>query len=169
MKSILALFCMISMGVVCVAHSDERIGAVLKEYGLYMSAATEKLVQPDAPDQYVLRGTEEQTLLVLTNVVPARIGVTFGFKYALTNAFKAEGIKLKIVYMFPKMTNPISGRTVTRHEGIINVEEGVEAYVLYKLEQEWECVPGEWMLAVFDGDNRLVNKRFLMIPDDAVH
>jgi len=141
--------------------------ATMLEYGIYAQAKQERIPYPDAPAGYVLKGFTE-TLTSQTNVIPAKAGIKFGFRYSLKPQGQAEQARIKIVYLFPKMTNPKTGKSFTRHEGHVIYSFGAPAtYVIYNLEEEWEAVPGTWTLQIWEDGERLVEKKFELVKPES--
>lgn len=143
------------------AQSVEK--ATMLEFGIYGPAKQERILDPNTPGGYILKGFTE-SLASQTNRVPTTIGTKFGFRYSLKPKAGAKHARLAIVYVFPKMTNPETGKSFTRHVGRVLYKFGAPAtYVIYNLEEEWEGVPGKWTLQIWEGKTKLIEKEFELV------
>jgi len=147
------------------AQSVEK--ATMLEFGIYDPAKQERIPDASAPGGYILKGFTE-TLVSKTNSVPATVGTKFGFRYTLKPKAGAELARLTIVYVFPEMTNPETGKGFTRHVGRVLYKFGAPApYVIYNLEEEWEAVPGKWTLQIWEGKTKVIEKEFTLVKPDS--
>jgi len=162
MKRIITVLTLICLAPTLVVAQDVKKANML-EFGIYGPSKQERIPDPGAPGGYILKGFTE-TLVSETNRVPATVGTKFGFRYVLEPNAGAKHAQLTIVYSFPEMTNPESGESFTHHVGHVQYTFGAPAtYVIYDLEEDWEAIPGRWVLQIWEGKTKLLEKEFELV------
>ena len=94
--------------------------------------------------------------------VPAQIGVTFGFRYRIVGKPEGATIPLKkvIIYPAPGLQTPSSSSRVRKAEFKHEAKIGETNTELYTLEDQFELVPGTWMLEMWLGNRKLASQPF---------
>jgi len=94
--------------------------------------------------------------------VPAQIGVTFGFRYKVVGRPVGATVNLKKVITFPSPGLQTTGSStpVTKAEFEVEAKIGETNSELYTLEDNFELVPGTWVLEMWDGGRKLVSQSF---------
>ena len=95
--------------------------------------------------------------------VPAQIGVTFGFRYRIVGKPEGASVPLKevIIYPPPGIQTPTSSSRVRKMEFKLEARIGETANTeLYTLEDNFELVPGTWMLETWLGNRKLASQPF---------
>ena len=94
--------------------------------------------------------------------VPAQIGVTFGFRYRVVGKPEGASIPLKkvIIYPAPGLQTPASSSSVRKAEFELEARIGETNTELYTLEDQFELVPGTWVLEMWLGNRKLASQPF---------
>jgi hypothetical protein len=159
---LLAAFCAVS-----IAWAAGAQGAEIAWTGLFRASVVGTLEQPDTAIGRTnqLSGVEK---LETTTTVPARLGVSFGLEYRLTGEREGDAATIQIVVVPPKagLLNPATGKRVHRESwrpSIVLV--GAATIVGYKLEHDWEVVPGLWRFQIWQAGRKLAEQSFCLVPE----
>jgi len=94
--------------------------------------------------------------------VPAQLGVTFGFRYRIVG--KPEGatisVKKVIIYPAPGLQPPSPSSRVPKAVFEYEASIGETNTELYTLEDQFELVPGTWVLEMWLGNRKLASQPF---------
>ena len=133
----------------------------LAQYGLYRG---------DRAGEIADAGTTTGTTTMLSNVafyeatsrVPACRGVGFGVVYRPLGKPDGAGAALRVVWRLPEpgLRNPDNGITYRQSVSILVAPLGQARLRGYSFDHDWELVPGEWILEIWDGDRRLLAQTF---------
>ena len=142
-------------------------GAEIQWAGLFRASVVGTTEQPDTAMGRTnqLSGVEK---LEATTTVPARLGVSFGLEYRLTGEREGDAATIQIVEVPPKagLLNPATQKRVHRESwrpSIVLV--GATAIVGYKLEHDWEVVPGLWRFEIWQAGHKLAQQSFCLVPE----
>jgi hypothetical protein len=94
--------------------------------------------------------------------VPAQIGATFGFRYRIVGKPEGAIIPLKkvIIYPAPGLQTQTSSSRVRKVEFKHEARIGETNTELYTLEDQFELVPGTWVLEMWLGSRKLAGQPF---------
>ena len=94
--------------------------------------------------------------------VRAQVGVTFGFRYRVIGKPNGETVTLKKIITFPSpgLQTPASSNPVTKAEFEVEAQIGEMNSELYTLEDNFELVPGTWLLEMWLGNRKLLAQSF---------
>jgi hypothetical protein len=159
---LLAVFCTAS-GVVAAGAQ----GAEIAWAGLFRADVVGTTEQPDTAIGRTnqLAGVKK---LQSTTIVPARLGVSFGLEYRLTGDRDGDLATIKIVVVPPKagLLNPATAKRVHRETWRPStVVVGAPTLIGYKLEHDWEVVPGLWRFEIWQGARKLAEQSFCLVPE----
>jgi len=148
-------------------HAQDAIpvitGADILDHGIYSTTLVSTVKNPDSPTSQVL--TQTTKLISATQMIPAKIGTTFGFHFIIHGNPKGVRANLRAVFLFPPMTNATTGQAYTRFEANITAPlEDNNAAMYYDLTHTWEVVPGKWTFQIFDHDKKLLEEEFTLVP-----
>ena len=115
------------------------------DFGIYETVSTGRTIKTERVAAGVIEPTTSEKLIQQTEIIEARIGLSYGFRFIIKGHPKGEKIALSCDAIHPAMTNPQTGKTFT--------EETFDHYFIigkinrhsFKIEEEWELVPGEWL------------------------
>lgn len=102
-----------------------------------------------------------------TDVVPAKVGIQFGFRYVVIGEPAGASVYLSVTTRFPPqgMRDPARGRTLYRLDEPVYAKLGQPLVSGYKFDQSWEAVPGEWTFEIWDGRRKLAEQRFTVVRE----
>jgi hypothetical protein len=129
------------------------------EYGIYepMRGMLPKGVPPYSVD--------DKQLVGVTNVIPAQLGIEFGFRYRIVGHPKGAPIAVKTVILFPSagVVSPTEG--LLHSSSLLKPERiGQLKIVVYKIEKPWELVPGIWTIQLWVGSQKFAEQAFNVMP-----
>jgi len=130
----------------------------IMEFGIY--AIDREISVRDA--QGISLGTATNVQHTATQrIVPAEIGTTFGFRYRVVGKPEDATVPLKntIVFPSPGLQMPSSSR-VRKAEFEFQARIGETNTELYTLEDDFELIPGTWVLEIWLGNRKLASQPF---------
>jgi len=159
----LALACLAILAGLQAAAAQSDVSARIEWYGVHDVKSVEVIDDPASP-------TERRVTLTPiapksnTDRIPGRQGIRFGFSYVLTGKNRGQEVIIRRVYRFPGDGMPNS-RTGTKVENYSDVEtrrvgESVFMGWSFKDAPPDRIITGDWVLEVWTGDRKLVEKRF---------
>jgi len=95
-----------------------------------------------------------------TDRIPAKLGVTFGYKFEVTGTPQNAYTELLCESVYPRLMAPDKNELIHDYHYSTLVEIGPNNFALYQFEENWELAPGKWTLSIKDGDQVLVQKSF---------
>ena len=100
--------------------------------------------------------------------IPAQIGTSFGFRSKIIGEPVGATVTLRKVIVFPAPgLQPTPGKRVTRDESTIEATIGETRADLYTLEDNFELVPGTWVVELWFGGRKLATESFTLEKTDA--
>ncbi len=174
MRAIAAICVLIASLSAAHAQAVQRID--ITEYGIYATETASSVAEPGTASGRIDMVANTK-LVQSTTVVPARVGVEFGFRYKIvgqaTTALAGQNNATLAGQADPKVTlkyvthipPPGIRNPTTRNVTLTNIfyqdhKVGEELYRLYRLTDSWEVVPGIWTLEIWQGDRQLVSQGF---------
>jgi hypothetical protein len=126
--------------------------------GIFGCESGQQMPSKDSPVGYTSQLNNIRFLEQTTNV-PAKLGTTFGFSYYVPSSF-TNAVR-KTVWTFPSMKNPNTGKEYSQieHNSHFDSKPGVYS-MLYKFEENFEIVSGQWNFELFANDKLVVEKTF---------
>jgi Domain of unknown function (DUF3859) len=106
--------------------------------------------------------------LQTTTTVPARRGVSFGLEYSLSGPAGGSLATIHIAVVPPKagLLNPATQRRLYRETWRpSSVVVGSPTVVGYSLEHDWEVVPGLWKFEIWQGNRKIGEQTFCLVPE----
>ncbi|CAN5701311.1 hypothetical protein BH09VER1_BH09VER1_05300 [soil metagenome] len=104
--------------------------------------------------------SSRHTVINTTDLVAAKLGVTFGINFSLGGLPAGTPITTVIRIQHPPITNPATGRTVHVAEDTQQNRSGSSTYSAFIFENDWEIAPGPWTFQVFTNGQRILEKTF---------
>jgi hypothetical protein len=142
--------------LVLLAASAPACGQIV-DYGMY--AVTAKACHPTGALLYC--EIADATHLVTATNIPGKLGVTFGFNYALDSG----GTPVRLVVIFPPagLHNP---RFPVAHDFKTDQTCSGQCFSCYSFQFPWEIVPGIWTFQVWANGQVVAQKQFnVYLPD----
>ena len=160
MKLIHILSSLFLLSVVVIA--EEQIKIEITEYGIYSRSERTSTPDASAPTGQVFMGGKV-TLKKQTDIIPAVLGGKFGFEFSVIGTHE-KPIPLTVVYHFPKMTDPKTLRDFSHYKANIKTRPNEPLpRMLWDFTESWELVPGEWIFQIYQGNNKLIEKKFTVV------
>lgn len=95
--------------------------------------------------------------------IMAQPGRSFGFRFRVTDP-GLVGKRLTLRTIFPRLTNPKTGRTATSQDRtFIAQSTQITYYDGYRFDYRWEMAEGIWRFQLLDGARVLSEQRFQII------
>jgi len=102
-------------------------------------------------------------LVEATNVIPGRIGTSFGFKFAATG-FPMDGfIPITIRIIHPPTIRPVSGRATTVEQWQVPMEFLRRYTAMWSFREAWEIAPGTWTMQALYQGKVLAERHFTVV------
>ena len=165
-KAIIALVCLPAL-TTSGQDRPKDVRIVVLHRGIYESVETSKV-----PDSHIATGTrglvKDIKLVKETTHVPAVIGAEFGFEYEIDGAEEGQTVKIERVDIFPGdgLHNPNASGPRKSERITIESAVGNTSHVLYRLDHDWEVVPGNWVLQLWHGGKKLAEVSFTLVKAD---
>lgn len=96
---------------------------------------------------------------ITTRVVPAKTGISFGVKFTLLPG--AGDRDVTVIVTHP----PMGPEGITRETWVAPLAEGRNSLNLFTFEYPYELVTGEWIMAIEEGGERLMEQRFEVVSE----
>ncbi len=131
-------------------------------YGIYRLGDRRKVDAAETPaGKFTI--TSSSTLETATDVICARLGVSFGLEFRVIGAPEGRMVELEWVTHFPEpgLVNP-SGKhsRLSRFRRTTGIGRTQRRF--YTFDDGWEIVPGQWVLEFRHNGRTLGSKRFLI-------
>lgn len=153
------------VGACCAAAAQTaKVDRIQIDGAGITEVASEKRVQDrDAASGHRIE-TKGVRLKEATTRIPAIFGTRFGMIYSVVGHPRDAIVSFKRVTIFPQvgLLNPSTGQRTYRQEAMFQDRIGVQSYRGYYLNNEWEVVPGEWVIQVWDGNRMLAEQKFTL-------
>jgi Domain of unknown function (DUF3859) len=161
-----ALF-LVACSAAARAQAPDAQQAEIQWAGVFRARVVGTIEQPDTAIGRTnqLAGIEK---LQTTTTVPARLGVSFGLEYRLSAVGGAGAATIQVVIIPPKagLLNPANPRRIFRETWRpSSVPIGAPTLIGYRLEHDWEIVPGLWRFEIWHGERKLGEQSFCLVPD----
>ena len=106
---------------------------------------------------------DSSRLVEATNVIPGRLGTSFGFKFAATGFPMNEFIPITIRILHPPTTRPGSGRSTTVEQWQVPMAFFRRYTAMWSFREAWEIAPGSWTMQALYQGKVLAEKHFTVI------
>jgi hypothetical protein len=108
--------------------------------------------------------------LETTTTIRAKLGVSFGFEYALLGEPAGGQAPIEIVVILPDpgFLNPADGKRTRRERWRPSPSTlGGATIVGYQFEKDWEIIPGRWTFQIWQSDRKLGEQSFCVVVEEA--
>jgi hypothetical protein len=132
-----------------------RVRAQVLDSGIYRLEHSAGLVEQSTVSSEYLQPAQTAVLLSSTNVIPATVGTTFGFRFVLQGEPQDGPIDVEIVVRHPAFVKPDG--TVTEDVDRVpwQYSLGKEVGYTYTFDREWEAAAGEWSFEIWHSGQKL--------------
>ncbi len=167
MKKLYSLFCL--MCACCVFASVSGIQGKVTSFGIFRFTGQDEVIKTPETSSGVTRAVSGTRILVsATNVIPAKIGLRFGFTYEISNVPASDGpTTITKVVRHPRITKPdgtkIDGFTFAEPQ---YVQGGrVFGYTGYGFDHDYELVVGDWEFELQYSGKIICTQKFVVVKD----
>ena len=137
----------------------------ITDFGTYKVEPGNKRKNAEGLKTMVTPGVEH---LETTTTIPARIGISFGVRYKVVGEPDNAEVTLRKVISFPPPgLQPSRGKIMPQSESKVETMIGETVADLYTLEDNFELVPGVWIVELWDGERRLLVQSFVLEKPEA--
>lgn len=140
----------------------ERVNIV--EAGIFQGRTTRSTIAPGSPTG-TNEGVADVRLVDASLRVPGKVGVLFGVRFQVSGAPAGASVGLREVWRLPLpgARNPANGRVFLESTYDFRATIGQIAFRGYGFDHDWEIVPGEWMIEIWDGVRKMAMHRFTVV------
>jgi len=135
------------------------------DYGIYEVLGPSRTV--NAPETALGKATavKDFKLLKATRTIRAKLGSSFGYRYAIIGEPKGKRVALKFVMIFPSkgLLNPHTQKVNNRGELTLKRAIGKDHFDIYSFDEEWEMVPGNWTFEIWRENQKLSEQTFKVV------
>ena len=149
------------IGCLASASAQEVSGITIVEHGIYTADITSTERKPGGIGHNTLTNICH---VVTTSVIPAKMGLMFGFRYRVEGTPQGLVTNLTRVTRFPvPLRPPDAVRPVQDSEYPINVRVGAVSYIGYGFDHAWELQTGLWSMELWHGERKLAERSFTIV------
>ncbi len=138
----------------------DRIAVIDAGFFVYDPAG----ISSDAPRtvEGVLITPKNMRFLTETPAVTAKVGTSFGVRFLTIGEPRRAPVTLRTGWKIPApgMTNPQNGRTYHESSSDPTTRMGTDYLSGYGFDNQWEVVPGVWLLQIWQGSRKLLEHSF---------
>jgi hypothetical protein len=157
-------FSLLAVGTPAVAQQPAVRGFALVEAGIY----TRKIVSSARDSNGVVQNVISDPQLVAgTRRIPAKLGVSFGFRFLITGAPAGAKVTLRkeVRYPAPGARPPGSASALALSSASTDVPLNRVRFTGYTLAEPWELIPGRWVISLWLGDRKLSEQQFTVVRE----
>ncbi|MEJ0023794.1 MAG: DUF3859 domain-containing protein [Alphaproteobacteria bacterium] len=158
MRGLLLILALFALPAAVSAQTVERVE--ISKFGIYTSRDISKSVRPDGIEE-VIDG--DSRWLQQTDTIPARIGVKFGIRFKLEGAPGAVTLRRVTIVPEPGL-RPRPGKPIKRVERDITLSTGDSIDAGWSFDHAYELLTGIWTIQIWQGDRKLAEKKFKVVP-----
>jgi hypothetical protein len=145
-----------------LAQTPHVRGCEIVEFGIYDLKTLKQI-----PSSSVASGTFVETkaeLVKSTSVIPARLGMAFGYQLKLVGSPVGASVNVNDVNLVPEpgLRNPKTGDTVFREEASYTRRIGDRWISDYQLNYGWTLLPGRWTFQIWVDGQKVCEQIFTL-------
>jgi len=134
--------------------------------GIYALEQRNTPIASSSVSAAILQPVRKAVLLAQTNLVPARVGTTFGCRFVFDTQAPDTHVDAVIVVRHPPFSK-LSQETANTIDTVYwRYPCGQEVGYTYTFDHDWEAVSGEWVVEVWHDGTKLVERRFIVRAED---
>lgn len=162
MKLVISGLCALALAAPVAAQSTRVQSIEISDAGIYTPEV--KSTQRDANG--VLQSVVSNPRLVTpTTTIPAKVGVSFGFRYRIVGAPAGAHVAITKVtrYPAPGARPPGSTKPLLSSSSTLIRQVSVPTFSAYSIEEPWEVLPGKWVFEFWFGNQKLCAQEFTFV------
>jgi hypothetical protein len=145
------------------ASEEPRVErADVAQFGIYEGRVVDTYEVKGSPTGTIDR--VKYTFTATTATVTARKGIRFGYEYRLIGEPDGALVAVRSITIFPSggMRNPRTGEIFLRSDTTERWKIGDPVLHGYSLDDDWEVVPGTWILQTWVGEQKVTEMEFTL-------
>jgi hypothetical protein len=157
-------FGLLAVGTPAAAEPSKVRGFAVMETGIY----TRDIISSERDSNGVVRNVISNPQLVAgTTRIPAKLGVSFGFRFMVSGAPTDAKVTVRkeTRYPAPGARPPGSASPLAVSSVSTDVPLNRVRFTGYTLAEPWELVPGKWVISVWFGDRKLGEQQFTVVKE----
>jgi len=160
MMTIYFLVVFLFVPVIAGAQGKGAVAIDILRAGIYKAVETSRVKADESSSGFVskLKGIE---MVKETNTIPAKVGIRFGFWYLVRGTPLQSMTTITQVIIFPPKGLKKPGKERVYQSKIdFQAKIGGYGYISYAFDDEWEVVPGKWIVQLWHTGKKLAEKTF---------
>ena len=154
-------------GFICATAVVAQDPVVVKsvgivDYGIYRIALSGRRVLVPTAAAGETRPASRVVLITQTNLIPAKVGTTFGYQIVVSGSPTGTLADFEVVVEHPAFTKPDGQVTDTADRVPWKYWIGKQSSYTYTFDYDWEAVPGKWSIEIWRNGKRLAGKGFVV-------
>jgi hypothetical protein len=147
--------------LVCAESSIDIEAVEIIEYGRYCIDPNGDPVKMESAATGNVIPISHARLLAHTNQIPAEIGNSFGCRFLIKGKPQDAPVDVIVIVKHPAFSKP--GRSLTDEDKVPWVYRlGKKSGYIYRLDHQWECIPGQWSIQVWWNGNIYAEQIFIL-------
>lgn len=132
-------------------------------HGIYITIADSAQKSNDSPTG-IHPFLKDALLSYETDTIYGEIGIHFGMEYMVKSPIDTS-IKIKKVWIFPKTMINNNGEEFCQFKRDLIIKTNYIYYSGYEFEDNYEIIPGKWILRLYFNDKLLYEKVYIIIKN----
>jgi hypothetical protein len=163
MNRILVLIFAVALVTNSSAQTSPSVqSAEIVEYGIYRIKFTGEHIPLSSTSAGAIEPAAGVRLITATNHVPSAVGVTFGCLFVVKGEPIGAPVTLDIVVEHPPFQKAPGDKTSTQDKIPWPYVIGQKAGYTYTFDNDWEAVPGNWLIQVWYHGRKLAEQKFFV-------
>jgi hypothetical protein len=150
-----------------IGHAFQMVSGEITQAGIYEAESVE---QVNAPETTTGTTTTAKGLKLVktTDIIPAKLGISFGFEYVLIGLEPNKDFQLKKIISHPKIKKPDGSVSegyemmVTEKADAFGTIKDISGYIF---NHEYEIQPGEWKFTLMYDTAKVIEKTFTVVKE----
>lgn len=146
------------------------VSANILEFGTFRPEGVTQRVLHEGIANRALDQHQRVVFLKRTEEIPGTLNTSFGYRFEITGLVPGSLAELKHTTTHPPIHAP-DGRIVTQFQThsrrLVRSDGTVSGFMGYGFDEEYEIVPGKWLMEVFLDGERLLQKSFEVLKTNA--
>jgi len=100
-----------------------------------------------------------------TDTIEAHLGETFGLAYTLNGGPDGGNVTVEQIWLYPPPGVRESPNSPNQLQVSRNTQSriGLSSFMMYTFDHDWELVPGTWTFQIWVGQEKLVQRSFVVV------
>jgi hypothetical protein len=154
---------LLALGSPALAQQPAARGFGIVEAGMY----TRQVVSSQRDSNGVVQNVISDPQLIGGNTrIPARLGVSFGFRFIVSGPPGTKAtVRKETKYPAPGARPPGSASPLAHSSVSLEVPMNRVRFTGYTLAEPWELIPGKWVISIWQGDRKLGEQQFTVVKE----